>query len=76
MQPASTRANELPAGAPLDNGNIHARQRQLACQHQSSRTCSDDHHRMISHRHTPVVSAVAINSAARDRPVDNDALIS
>jgi hypothetical protein len=31
---------------------------------------------MIGHRHTPVVSAVAINPAARDRHVDNSALIS
>ena len=30
----------------------------------------------LGHRHTPVVSAAAINSAARDRHVDNNTLIS
>jgi hypothetical protein len=63
------------AGAPLDNGNVDARQRQLACQHQPCRTSSDDHHRIVGHRHTPVVSAAAINSAARDQHVDNNTLI-
>ena len=71
-----TRADEVLAGAPLDNGNVDGRQRQLASQHEPCRTSPDDHHRMVGHRHTPVVSAVAINSAARDQHVDNNTLIS
>jgi hypothetical protein len=31
---------------------------------------------MVDHRHAPVVSAAAIDSAARDQHVDNDTLIS
>jgi hypothetical protein len=45
MQTACARANEVLAGAPLDNGNVDSRQRQLAGQHQPCRTSSDDHHR-------------------------------
>ena len=75
VQTACARAGEVLAGAPLDNGNVDARQRQLACQHQAGRASSGDHHRMVGHRRTPVVSAAAINSAARDRPVDNNILI-
>ena len=53
VQTARARAGEVLAGAPLDNGNVDARQRQLARQHQSRRTSSGDHHRMLGHRHTP-----------------------
>jgi hypothetical protein len=48
------RAGEVLAGAPLDKGNVNARQRQLARQHQPRRTPSGDHHRMLGHRHPPV----------------------
>ena len=37
-------------GAPLDDGDVDARQRQLARQHQPRRTASGDHHRMLGHR--------------------------
>ena len=37
-------------GAPLDDGDIDAGQRQLARQHQPRRTASGDHHRMLGHR--------------------------
>jgi len=76
VQPTRARADEILACAALDNGDVDPRQRQLACQHQPCRTSADDHHRMVGHRHTPVVSAVAINSAARDQHVDNNTLIS
>ena len=58
MQTACARANEILAGAPL--GNVDPRQRQLAGQHQPGRTSSDDHHRMIGHRHTPVVPTATV----------------
>ena len=76
MQAARARAGEFLAGAPLDNGDVDLRQRQFARQHQSCRTSSDDHHRMVDHRYTPVVSAAAISSAARVQHVDNDTLMS
>jgi hypothetical protein len=47
------RADEVLAGASLDNGNVDPRQRQLARQHQPRRTSSGDHHRMLGHSHTP-----------------------
>jgi hypothetical protein len=75
MQTACARAGELLAGAPLDNGDVNPRQRQLARQHQPWRTSSDDHHRMVGHRHTPVIPA-ATKSAARDPHVDNNTCIS
>ena len=54
VQTACTRAAELLAGAPLDNGDVDSRQRQLGCQHQPCRTASGDHHCMLGHRHTPI----------------------
>ena len=47
VQTACARAGEFLAGAPLDNGNVDARQRQLACQHQPGRTSAGDNHRMV-----------------------------
>jgi hypothetical protein len=38
---------EVLAGAPLDNGHVNPRQRQLACQHQPGRTSSGDDNRMV-----------------------------
>ena len=49
VQTACARAGEVLAGAPLDNRNVHSRQRQLARQHQPCRTTSGDHHRMLGH---------------------------
>ena len=51
VQTACARAGEVLAGAPFDNGNVDARQRQFARQHQPGRTSSGDHHRMVGHRH-------------------------
>jgi hypothetical protein len=56
VQTARARAGQILAGAPLDNGNVDARQRQLARRHQPRRTSSGDHHRMIGHSHTPAGS--------------------
>src|SRR6266498_451929 len=53
MQAACARAGEVLAGAPLDNGDVDPRQRQLARQHQPCRTSSGDRHRMLGHSHTP-----------------------
>src|SRR6266540_5692110 len=55
MQTACARAGEVLAGAPLDNGNVDPRQRQLARQHQPCRTSAGDHHRVLGHSRTPVV---------------------
>jgi hypothetical protein len=71
VQTAGARTGEVLVNAPLDNGNVDPRQRQLAREHQSRRTSSDDRHRMVGHRHTPRVV-----SAAGDRHVDNNPLIS
>ena len=53
VQAAGARAGEVLAGAPLDDGDVDPRQRQLARQHQPRRTASGDHHRMLGHRHAP-----------------------
>ena len=52
MQAARARAGEFLAGAPLDNGDVDARQRQLARQHHPRRTPSGNHHLMF-HRKIP-----------------------
>src|SRR5262249_9354438 len=41
------------ARAPLHDGDVDARQGELARQHQPRRTRSDDHHRMFGHRCHP-----------------------
>src|SRR5215218_6625308 len=69
MQTACARAGEVLAGPPLDNGNVHARQRQLARQHQPRRTSPGDHNRMLGHHHapagmTPVATSASHPSAA------------
>jgi hypothetical protein len=51
VQSACARASEVLAGAPFDDGDVDARQRQLARQHQSGRTSAGDHHRMVGLRH-------------------------
>ncbi len=45
-------ASEVLVGAPLADGDVDARQRQLARQHQPGRTSSGDQHRMLGHSHT------------------------
>ena len=51
VQAAGARAGEVLAGAPLDDGDVDPRQRQLARQHQPRRTASGDHHRVLGGRH-------------------------
>src|SRR6186997_320246 len=57
MQTAGARAGEVLAGAPFDNGNVDARQRQLARQHQAGRARARDQDVGIRHAHqtAPVV---------------------
>jgi hypothetical protein len=50
VQAARARTGEVLAGAPFDDGNVDARQGQLARQHQPCRSSSGDHHRMLGHR--------------------------
>ncbi len=51
VQTTCARAGEVLGGPPLANGNVDARQRQLARQHQPGRTAAGDHHRML--RYSP-----------------------
>ena len=53
VQPACARAGKVLAGAPLDDRDVDARQRQLARQHQARRTRAGDHHRVLGHRPRP-----------------------
>src|ERR687897_2360187 len=64
MQTAYARAGEVLAGAPLHDGNVDPRQRQLARQHQPCRTSSGDHHRRLGHRHTPAGTTPVATSAS------------
>jgi len=49
MQAARARAGKVLARAPLDDGHVDARQRQLGAQHQPGRAASNDHHLMPGH---------------------------
>ena len=40
-------SRELLAPAPLDDGDVDLRQRELGCQHQAGRSSTGDHHRML-----------------------------
>ena len=50
-RPPAREPGELLVGAPLDDGDVDAGQRQLARQHQPRRAAAGDHHRMLGHRH-------------------------
>jgi hypothetical protein len=52
VETAGARADELLAGASLDDCDVDACQRQLASQHQSSRTAAGDYHCMFGHRNS------------------------
>src|SRR6266851_9387575 len=54
MQTPRARANEVMAGAALDNGDVDTGQRQLARQHHPSRTTPRNHNPMFGHRLPPV----------------------
>jgi hypothetical protein len=49
VQTAGTRSGKILAGAPLDDTDIDARQRQLRRQHQTCRASSGNHYRMFTH---------------------------
>ena len=76
VQAARARAGEVLAGAPLDDGDVDPRQRQLARQHQPGRTASGDHHAGgLTHRATrylrcatPGASIVRSSSSFRSGP--------
>ena len=53
LQPASARADERLIGAPLDDGDVDAGQRQLAGQHQARRAGARHHYRMLGHAPPP-----------------------
>src|SRR6266511_101389 len=72
MQTARARASEVLVGAPLDNGNVDARQRQLGRQHQPCRTPAGDHHRMLSHSHTPLATPISAGSGLGRRFLRHD----
>jgi hypothetical protein len=50
-QTACAQAGEVLAGAPFDDGNVDARQRQLARQHQAGRARAHDQDIGIPHGH-------------------------
>ena len=77
VQAARARAGDVLIGAPLDNDDVDARQRQLARQHQARRPASGNHHRMTGHPPAPAVPTAtaqdraAANSAARHPYVED-----
>lgn len=78
MQTACTRADELLAGAPLDNSDVDSCQRQLRGQHQPCWTTSGDYHCMLGHRHTPIATSESRHrfDIPRDANLDNTTRIS
>ena len=66
------RASEVLVGAPLDNGNVDARKRQLDRQHQPCRTPAGDDHRVLSHSHTPLVTPISAGSGLGRRFLRHD----
>ena len=50
VQTTGARAVEILCGAPFDDDDIGAGQRQLGSQHQARRTATCDHHRMLARR--------------------------
>ena len=54
VQAPGSRSVELLTGASFDDDDVDPRQRQLGRQHQSRRTASGDHHRMLGHAPSPI----------------------
>jgi hypothetical protein len=50
MQPTCPRTGKLLAGAPLHDGHINSRKRQLPGQHQPRGAATHNHYRMLTHR--------------------------
>src|SRR5687767_15627166 len=79
VQAASTRAGEVLARAPLHDGDVDARQGQLAREHQPCRTTPCDHHCMLGHCHPAariarVASGASLASVPRSTPRSTFAL--
>jgi hypothetical protein len=47
-----TRAGEFLIGPALNDGDVDARQRQFACEHEPRRSAARDHDRMTAHRNS------------------------
>src|SRR5882757_431689 len=77
VQTACARPDEVLAGAPLDNGNVDVRQRQLAGQHQSGRARAHDQDIGIRHgRHLSRRSQRQTSARPRSRRRDEHAHVS
>ena len=61
-QTAGTRTGKLLVGAAFDDGDVDARQRQLARQHQARRACTGDHDCVFRHAATLPPAAIALSS--------------
>ena len=78
VQAACARAGAVLTGAPLDDGDVDPRQRQLARQHQPRRAASGYHDRMLGHRpgeilqHDPVLEIS--RPKCHDEPVTTTAV--
>ncbi len=69
VQAARARADEILAGAPLDDGNVDSRQCQLGRQYQACRTSSGEYHRMLGHRYPPAgITPVATGASHSSAP--------
>ena len=55
VQTARARTGKVLVGAPLDDGNIHTRECELARQHQPRGSGPGDHDRKLGHRNAPVL---------------------
>jgi len=76
VKTACARAGQVLAGAPLDDGDVDPRQRQLARQHQPGRTSSGDQHRMLGHRHPPVAITPVATGASHSHSSAAEATVS
>jgi len=64
MQTARAKTDEVRSGAPLDNGDVDARQRELGRQHQPGRPAPGNYYRMFGHRHPPAATSARICMAS------------
>jgi hypothetical protein len=62
LQTACARSQELVVDAPLDHRDVDTRQRQLARKHESRRTSSRDHNRVLTHGSQPSRAGCSVMS--------------